>query len=286
MNLFALTDDPQYRILKFNLSADIQRDFECYWNGLKASFDRITEIFQFDGKYKPEENQLLEIPDFSDIDGILNAIQNPLTITDIDPTEANLYLVKALFTGERSDQNTPTALIQKFDKRKVLTTNGLSIFLSGDCFKKVEGNGITFDTKVHATLNGTVLRFCSFHLLRQIFDLSEYYKEATDQDIVEFSSNAHITIADNTAFIGVADNWIRRKILLVQQSGILDKIPINIIKAIADEYRISLLIENDKIVFPMEKAQIKTLLRFLDEDYYKSPLSQTHYMTNSKVKVQ
>ena len=36
------------------------------------------------------------------------------------------------------------------------------------------------------------------------------------------------------------------------------------------------------LVLPNGKKDLKTLLRFLDEDYYKSPLSKTNYLSNSK----
>ncbi|PZR45670.1 hypothetical protein, partial [Paraburkholderia fungorum] len=36
------------------------------------------------------------------------------------------------------------------------------------------------------------------------------------------------------------------------------------------------------IVFPETRAELKRVLRFLDEDYYQSPLSDARYISNSK----
>ncbi len=42
-------------------------------------------------------------------------------------------------------------------------------------------------TKLPATIEGGKLKFFSFHNARQMFDLSEYYKVATDDDVLEFA---------------------------------------------------------------------------------------------------
>ncbi len=40
--------------------------------------------------------------------------------------------------------------------------------------------------------------------------------------------------------------------------------------------------QDGKIVLPTNPTQLRRLLRFLDEDYYESPLSQTRFLSNSK----
>jgi len=37
-----------------------------------------------------------------------------------------------------------------------------------------------------------------------------------------------------------------------------------------------------KIILPTNPTQLRRLLRFLDEDYYESALSQTRFLSNSK----
>ena len=91
---------------------------------------------------------------------------------------------------------------------------------------------------------------------------------------------------DSEDFIALADSWVRRKISLVQQSGILQNVPLHEMKAVAIDFGIpfSTVEENgaEVICVPGNKSDLKKLLRFLDEDYYKSPLSKTHFVTNSK----
>lgn len=286
-SLFALTELPSSRILRFALSADVQAELTAYFASQEQSFiNSAEEEIAFDGKYKPDLNEVLVISDYDDIDGLDAAIRSPLSVAEIEPSANCFAEIRALFTGYIVE-NEVTVLIQYFDKRKIISTNGLSIFHSENVYKKIEGIGVTIDSRLSAILKGGNLKFFSFHLLRQVFDLSGYYKEATDSDINEFAALPTLKVENLEELIEISDSWVRRKLSLIQQSQILDNVPINDIKAVAVDFNIPLktVIENgiELIKIPTDnKAELKTILRFLDEDYYKSPLSKTQYLTNSK----
>jgi hypothetical protein len=86
--------------------------------------------------------------------------------------------------------------------------------------------------------------------------------------------------------IAMADSWIRRKITLVSQSKILDIVETKTIKDAAAQCNISVstkvVDDREIIVLPTTKAELKKLLRFLDEDYFHSSLQNLAHMTNSK----
>lgn len=229
---------------------------------------------------------MLIISEFDDIDGLAEAVTAPLSIPEVSPTSEVFDTIKALFSGYVDQSGEPVVLLQHFDKRRVISTNGLSIFHSANAYKKIEGIGLTIDSKLTAISRAGALKFQSFHLLRQIFDVSAYYKEATDVDIQQFSEMACLQVANPSKLVSIADTWVRRKLWLISQSQILQKVPVCDIKAVAAEFNIQLESVSDqgteKIVIPDEKKALKTFLRFLDEDYYKSPLLQNYYLTNSK----
>ena len=286
-NLFALTDDPANRRLRFTLSSEVQNDLTALLQQQENKFNSNgQEEVPFDGKYKPDLGEVLVIGEFDDIDGLSDAVANPLAITEVDPTPEAFDRIKALFSGYVGSDGIPVVFIQHFDKKRVISTNGLSIFHSSNVYKKIEGIGLTIDSKLTAIVRDKSLKFHSFHLLRQIFDVSAYYKEATDGDIQQFASMACVSVASTANLLSISDTWVRRKLWLISQSQILQKIPACDIRAVAAEFNISLatIIEDgsEKIVIPNEKKELKTVLRFLDEDYYKSPLLQNHYLTNSK----
>lgn len=287
LNLFALTDDPANRVVRFSLSQQVQTELTALLVSQEQQFNAVGQVeIPFDGKYKPDPGEVLVINGFDDIDGLSGIVESPLSVSEVSPSPDTFGTIKALFSGYKPDGGSPVVLLQHFDKKKIISTNGLSIFHSSNVYKKIEGIGLTLDSKLSATLRDGTLRFHSFHLIRQVFDMSEYYKEATDCDIQDFASIGCIKVQDQQALIAVSDTWVRRKVWLIQQSQILQTVPINDIKAVAVEFHIPLetIVDNgvEKIVLPQSKAELKTILRFLDEDYYKSPLSNTHFITNSK----
>jgi hypothetical protein len=287
LNLFALTNDPAKRIVRFKLTEEVQTELSGILLDQCGTFDAVIEQeIEFDGKYKPDSGEALFIQNYDDIDNLESAVRNPLGVEEVTPNNDFFTTIKALFSGFENDNGAIKILIQYFDKRKIISTNGLSIFHAGDVYKKIEGIGVSLDTKLSATLIEGKLKFFSFHLLRQIFDLTQYYKEATNDDITEFSALDNIKAESDEHLISISDSWIRRKISLIQQSEILSTVPINQMKAVALEFNIPFetVMENELeiIKLPDEKATLKKLLRFLDEDYYRSPLSNTNFVTNSK----
>ncbi len=286
-NLFALTDDPANRRLRFSLSAEVQQDLTTYLQQQESTFNQnCQDIIPFDGKYKPDSGEVLEINGFDDIDSLTDAITNPLSIPEVSPTPDSFNHIKALFSGYIDQDGKTVVLIQHFDKKRVISTNGLSIFHAANVYKKIEGVGLTIDNKLTAILIENSLKFNSFHMVRQVFDLSEYYMEATDIDIHQFAALPTISVKNAETLVSVSDSWVRRKLWLISQSQILQLVPLADIKAVATEFNIPLettVIEgNEKIKLPETKKELKTILRFLDEDYYKSPLLQNYYITNSK----
>ncbi|MDO6706766.1 hypothetical protein [Photobacterium sp. 1_MG-2023] len=286
LSLFALTNDPSKRIVKFELSKDVQNDLSGYINSQEKDFDSAIDEVEFDGKYKPDDGEVLYISDFDDIDGLTSTIENPLGVDVVDPTEDFFIEIKALFTGYTTDSGSVKVLLQNFDRRKIISTNGLSIFHSSNVYKKIEGIGLTLDHKLTATLEEGKLKFFSFHNARQMFDLSQHYKVATDDDVKDFAALPMVKTESTSHLIEMSDSWVRRKISLIQQSGILQVVPISEMKTVANEFHIPFFTEIDGgvevIKLPDNKSDLKRLLRFLDEDYYKSPLSNTAFVTNSK----
>lgn len=290
-NLFALTDDPATRRLRFLLSKEVQADLTLLLQQQELSFkSNGQDEIPFDGKYKPDLGEVLVISEFDDIDGLADAVVNPLSVPEVAPTAQVFDTIKALFSGYIGNDGIPVVLLQYFDKRRIISTNGLSIFHSSNVYKKIEGIGLTIDSKLTAIIRDGSLNFHSFHLLRQIFDLSAYYKEATDGDIQQFSNCACVLVKNTADLVAISDTWVRRKLWLISQSEILQKVPVCDIKAVAAEFSILLetVMDNgvEKIIIPEDKKYLKTILRFLDEDYYKSPLLQNRYLTNSKRPVQ
>lgn len=129
------------------------------------------------------------------------------------------------------------------------------------------------------------LQFSSFFFARQIFDLSEYYRSATDREVQAFTTSDKLSFEDTENFKNAANTWIRRKIAMINDSEVLVNYKASEIKKLARDAGITLVVENKKIVIPNDKEQIKVILGFLDEEAYKGPFSQNTFLANSKRRI-
>ncbi len=285
LNLFGLTSDPANRICRLALSAAVQDEVTNLFQEQEAAFARAVNPIAFDGKYKPDDDEVLVIENYDDIDGLHEAIANPLTKPELNPTAESLTSLKALFTGYQRD-GASVALIQLFDRRRILSNRGLSLFHSENVFRKVDGAGLTLDGKLSAVLENGQLRFQSFHAVRQILDLSQYYIEATDNDIRTFARLPCLQVQDLEQLIASSDTWVRRKVTLIQQSGTLQNVAVADLLQIAIQFGIQLDIAQNNgievIALPTDRPGLKKLLRFLDEDYYMSSILRVPHITNSR----
>ena len=88
---------------------------------------------------------------------------------------------------------------------------------------------------------------------------------------------------------GLIDTWCRKKIAYILSEDRIGQLTATSVKIKAEELNVSIDIikdENneDKISFPEDKKTLKRLLRFLDEDIYKSSLSNTIFVASGKRK--
>jgi hypothetical protein len=273
--------------VRFAVDQTIQAELTAYLEAQIVDFNEsCDEEINFDGKYKPDPGEVLCIDAFDDLDNLAQSAVAPLNFPIADPANFSFDNIKALFVGVTEQNGSMTIYLQHFDRRRVISDAGFSIFHSQDVYKKIEGSGLTLDNKITAKLSGTKLCFFSFFHIRQMFDMSSYYAEATDADITEFAGMEQISVANLPDLILISDTWVRRKLWLIRESQILEKVSLTDMKAIAVEFQITIESEEingqQKLRLPATKKELKTLLRFLDEDYYRSPLSKTNFISNSK----
>lgn len=240
------------------------------------------EKIEFDGNYKPDDKEILYIPNFDIPQKILYAIEKPYAIPSFTPDYINGGRIKAIFTGSKSNSGVCIAF-QRFKKEQYIDLKGISLFFDKNTFVEESRFGISVSDEIDCVYKDGHLLFSSFYMARQIFDLSEYYREATEKDIQNFVKAEKIHLMNDVTFIYQADSTVRRRIASILDSGTLSKYSAKKIKKIAeDTANLKLTVKNDKIVIPTEKKQMKIILAFLDEGVYKGVFSNEVFMTNSK----
>ena len=285
MNLFALTTIAGARILRFPLTQQLQNKIATAFSEQLQAFEQgVQQTVPFDGRYTPDKDELLIISDFVDVDGVHQAINNPLAISPFSPDSHSLETVKALFTSV-ADESGTKVLIQLFEQRRLVSAKkGVVMFFSDDTFSQMTDTGLVLDRRLLAVLEGTSIRFQSFHFLSRVFDLSDHFNEATQEEVQAFANHEKLAVDDISGFGAGAGQFVRKKIALILQSGVLDKYSGQDIANAAQAFNVEIELSDDgKIKLPTnDKGNLRRLLRFLDEDYYEATLSQTRFLANSK----
>lgn len=247
------------------------------------------QIVPFDGSYKPNDDEGLSICNFHLAEVITDAVRNPLGLQTFSYNKGEEPDIRAIFIGERTEaDNTEifNVAFQRFRKEQYLSTKKFSLFYDQDTFIRENRWGIGVTDIIDCVFTKMELRFSSYFYARQIFDLSEYYRSATDVEVQNFSGLDLLSIADKDQFQSMADTWIRRKIAAINDSGVLKNNTAAKIKKLAQGCGLEITIENKKLIIPTDKKKLKEILGFLDDEVYKGAFTEETYITNSKRKVQ
>lgn len=239
------------------------------------------EYISFDGKYSPDEDEALCVHNFA-LDGVIrDAVETPAGIDTFVPNETNKDKIKAVFVGEICDGKM-VAAFQKFKKEQYISVKGINLFFDKETFVQEKRYGISISDEIDCIYEDGNLLFTSFFMARQIFNLMEYYREATQREVERFAQMKELALDNTENFIGQADSRIRRKIASIIDSGVLEKFSARDIQKIGKQTGIDIEIRDKKVVIPSDKNRMKKILGFLDEDVYKGSFSNAIYITNSK----
>lgn len=286
MELFALTKEAP-RIRKVILQGEAQGELAKTAQEQIEEFMAFEECHALDAQYRPEHHEAFRIEDFEDLDGIMEAVKEPAGVIPWDTSEE--IEVKGFFFGIQ-DHEGYTIGLQVFDRRQIIS-NKFTLLWSRDSFERVKGLALSLDNKLAAVVkeNGENLDlyFKSLHNARRLFDMDIYFKEATEQDVNDFFEGELFSGYNRDESMILIDNWCRKKIAFITKEERFINLTVSNIKTKADELNVTISIKNDeqgneKIEFPEDKKTLKRILRFLDEDIYKSSLTNTIFVANSK----
>jgi hypothetical protein len=146
--------------------------------------------------------------------------------------------------------------------------------------------GLTLDEKLAADFQEGDLLFRSYFLVNRFLDVKEYFKEATDEEIVEVVRHPAL-IAEKRGSVDQHGRFMdAQTIAALQASGILDQITARRTANKAEKYGVEIVVKKkngkDAILFPTDKRKAKQLLTFLNEGFYQGELTDRLYQTNSQ----
>lgn len=248
--------------------------------GTNTMLDADLEEVEFCVGYTPDKEQIMSIDAISTDEMVIEAVDNPDGVEIFIPNAREYPNIKALFTG----CNEPKQVIafQRFNKSQYLTNNRIGIIHLGNTLKEIDGFGMIIGTGIDCVIHCGKLLFRSYSNARQIFDLAQYYRSASEGEVTAFVENEKMFVEDKEGFKAVADEWTRKKIALIQDSRVLEDNSAEEIAVSAEELGVAIQVIAGKIILPSDKKAMKDVLRVLDEDRYKGVFTNNTYETNSK----
>jgi len=282
-NIFALCEtEDGFVVKRIPVTNALQQELVNLFRDQEAKFvSNVSAEVAFSGDWTPDDDELLTIDLPEEGQVIVDAVTgNTLALPALDAANFAGEGVKAIFTGIQQPGGYKV-LVQKFSPQQALSKK-FAVLLSNDSFKHLTEPAFTLGSSIVCIIENGVVKFRSFHNLRMIFDLSEHFQEATDDDIDDFAGHSVLEITDVESFKGHADQTVRKLVHKIMKAGVLDDHTAAEIQAKASEVELELSTANGKVVLPEDKPEIKTILRFLDDGLYEAPLSGQRYVTNSK----
>lgn len=269
-------------VKRISLTQQVQNQVGALFDEQEFAFvDGVDEEIDFDGDWKPDDNQVLvcEVTDGAQV--VADAVNgNALALPQLDASNFMDEGVKAIVTG-RGRAGNKRVLVQKFSPQQILSKK-FALLLDNNTFKRLDQPSFSLNTSLVAMIDGNQIKFKSFHTVRAIFDLSVYYREATNEDIDRLSRHAALQINNVDAFKQLADQQVRKLVHAIEKNGVLDEHTVDEVQTRASAVGLEIIVHDGRVQMPTEKAEVKRLLQFLHDDIYEAPLSGHRYVTNSK----
>jgi len=270
------------RELQETLTAVLKSKMEGF---IPADQEKIISFIENPG-YKPEHGEVFVIDQFEIPQYIKNSIKNPRGFHGL--TEADYDDIKAIYWGKWIEEKESYEIaFQIFDSRRIIGRHlgKHAIFHDSNTFKQEDRKLLVIDERVDVLYTDGKLYFRSFYNAKRIFgdQMSEYYREATDDEVKKFgedlfgNSNIPEDFLDSQARKFIF--WIVKTYSNFDYQKIVDK---------GEEFGLTLMIDGNtgKLVLPDTKKEFKQLLRLLNSDMYESPITGEKFVTNSKKKLQ
>lgn len=281
--VLSTTSDPRYR--RLDLNPNVEASVEKLFDDAAVNFlEGVTKFIPFDPGYAVKDGECFEINDYKVDDELLQACKQPLTSDRITPPDVLSLQIKAI-VGYQINGTSNSLFFQNFNGSKVVTPGKrFALFSVADTstFEELKRPVVLLDSNINAIWIDGRLLFKSFHMAKQMLDLSNYFEAATDKQLDDFAGHKLIECDDVGKFKADNNYWTRKKVAMILASGYIDKVTPKEMRDIASAVQFNLTMKKGKIVIPADTNEMRDLLHFLDEDFSVGYFSKRLLLSNSK----
>ncbi len=264
------------------LANPIQNQLDVIFQAQEAAFmaDINAEI-DFTGDWKPDGDELLVARGLAEAQILIAAAaQNAIALPVLDAANFENEGVKSLFTAVGNGAQ-KKLLLQTFSPQQLLSGR-FALLYDGNVFRRLTDPVFSLGAQLVATVDAVGdVRFKSFQMVRRIFDLSQFYQQATDAELNAFCAHASLAIGNAATFVADADEGIRKFVHAIAKGNVLGNHTVADIATHAGAIGFPLTLNGNSIEVPLDRKGAKALFSFLLDKVYLGAMNQQLFITNS-----
>ncbi|NQD93986.1 DUF4868 domain-containing protein [Pseudomonas sp. CrR25] len=283
-----LKERKQLTLRRIPLVAELQAMLTEKWQSQMDDFLLEAQEIDFNPGYTPETHERFYLEEFelpevvaAEHSGSVRHLE-PINMQGAEPSQ-----IKAILGFARQDDGSEILLIQSFSKSHIINP-GQFLFLTRNIFESSEAPALSLNNQLTAVYYQAQkkLLFRNYRAANAIFNLVDFYKEATEEDIKEILAHEKLAPVSVDALAKGASQWFCKRFAFLKDSKILDQYAVAQIIRRSNGYDLDIQIDltagQDRIVFPADKAPAKKLLQFLNEELFRGAITERLFETNSK----
>lgn len=284
-HLAAIVDDGgQRRILHVPLHQELQQSLASDWDDQRRRFlDDVDEI-DFEPGYRPGASERFclegyELPTW--LEGLDSESVRNLDSLEDDAERMTRICGLVGFGFARGGRE--LMLFQNSTRGRVVRP-GYYLLLERGTYRSSRGSALCLDNRLSAVYlrHRMSLIFENFRNVNTFLPLEAAFEEASDEQILDVLSHERLAPEDPDQVVSFANQWFRKRFSMLENSGVLDNYTPAEIAEDAEEYGVTVELDDGRIVFPADKHQAKKLLQYLNEERFVGAITDTLYETNSK----
>jgi hypothetical protein len=286
MDFFAIVGGHPRAVYRMDIQQELQQELEEFFQKHANQFldDNLTVVPFERENFHPDETEILQIRPYDLPEFLYEPLQNSVGWPVLPLDNETLSRVYCVFSY---DADKESLVFQVITKAQRLNRNGWNIVLRNDVFTRLSDPGIVLSGTCHAVYRDDALYFKSLWWLKQIIDISDYYRAATEADVDRFSELSTIKVQNIDALKKRSGQWVRTRLAYILDSGILSAYTPQQLSTKAHEFGVNLEIVDGekgqgKLLIPESPNELRSVLKFLEEEYYDGPITGAAYEANSK----
>jgi hypothetical protein len=273
-----------------HVEQDIQQDLTNRFSREAEAYLHGKQAIDFAPSYlTAQKGEVLVARDFALPSQFREDVADPNHCEDISPRHLNDRNVKALVGAEaRDDGSVRIALFKELSGARIIDQSPLNFFLRRNTLTRADHPGLAVPERVHAVYEDGDLYFHSYDTAKKFVDLAGIYSEAAHEDVETFLNTAPVVFEGEESFYDLTDAWSRRRISMILANPVWDRISVQEIGEKAEVLPFTVETRNggESLLLPSNKAQLRELIRFINQDNFRSILTDELHYAGSKIRLE